>query len=199
MTPQVKLIKYLETQSQVIARLMPHVSCKMEGKAVHRLRVAIRRTRAALWVLRHSSADGHFKKLDRDLRSLGKALGKIPELDVAIQDARNYGINTGRLLARRKIAQRKLWKLIDRDQRKNVARQLSALKKVASAIKPAVLREACDDLRVQVYRRRERHIDGQTKLHQLRVTIKKVRFALEAMGRPVDPIKRLQDILGDTT
>ena len=34
-------------------------------------------------------------------------------------------------------------------------------------------------------------------LHELRVTLKKIRYALEAMGRPATPIKYLQDILGE--
>ena len=38
---------------------------------------------------------------------------------------------------------------------------------------------------------------GQKRLHRLRVRIKKARYALEAIGKPIGPIRRLQDLLGD--
>lgn len=196
MTYQEHVTKYLETQAEAIARLAPQVNRRLSVKPVHHLRVAIRRARAALWVLRNSSNSVHFKKLNHDLRKLGKVLGEVRELDVAIQDANDYGIDSIKLTSRRKTKQTKLQKLINRNQRHNLAMQFFSLKNAALTLSPN-LSEARDNLRLQLNRQLERHIHGKTKLHRLRITMKKTRYALEALGRPVEPIKRLQTILGD--
>ena len=118
-------------------------------------------------------------------------------MDVAILDANHYGIDSSELLTRRKAVQRKLQKLINSDQRNNLAKQLASLESVVSAISPTLLNTACYKLGLFLNKQLKRCIHGQISLHQLRITLKKVRYALEAMGRPATPIKHLQDILGD--
>ena len=197
MTHQEHVINYLEIQSNAIAILAPKVFRHMGGKSVHQLRVATRRARAALWVLRYSSAHIHFKKLNHNLRIIGKALGGVRELDVAILDANHYDINSSQLISRRKAAQQNLQKLINRGQRKKLSADFLSFKKTIRNMKPMLLRKASDKLRAQLNHQLERHVRGKTKSHQLRLVFKKVRYALEAMGKPIDPIKRLQNILGD--
>ena len=195
--PQKHLIRYLDSQSKAIVCLEPEVCCHLSGKVLHELRVAIRRTRAAYWILRKSSPDNRFKKLDRDLKSLGKALGKVRELDVAIQDASHYGIDSSKLKARRKVVQNRLRKRLSRDQRNRLGRRLSVAGQVASRISPLLFNEAHDNLRTWLNHVKRRRMHGQRRLHRLRVSIKKARYALEAMGKPIGPIRSLQDLLGD--
>lgn len=196
-TSQRKLIHYLETQSKAITCLAPKKSRQLSGKDVHELRVATRRARATFWILRHSSAHIRFEELDNDLRKLGKALGHVRELDVAILDANRFGIDATKLIARQKIFQMKLQKRINRNQQNHLSTQLSAAENAAHAMSPIFLGEARDTLRARLNRQLDRHLHGQTKLHQLRIMMKKARYVLEALGRPVSPMKSLQDLLGD--
>ena len=92
-----QLVEFIETQAKIISHLTPEVSKKPSGNSVHSLRVAIRRTRAVLWCSHHSSANLHFKKLNERLRKLGRALGRVRELDVAIKDANHYKIISSQL------------------------------------------------------------------------------------------------------
>jgi CHAD domain-containing protein len=191
------LAKYLETQSTNISCLAPKVPHHMSGKTVHDLRVAIRRTRAVLWVLRHSSVDIYFNDLERKLRKLGKSLGRVRELNVAIEDAGRYHVDSSQLVARQKNAQKKLRKQIDRVQMNKLIKRLSALEKEVGSINTSFLKGAREDLRRKLSRQLKKQDHGQTDFHGLRITVKKTRYALETMGKPVEPLKRLQDILGD--
>jgi CHAD domain-containing protein len=198
MTSQEHLIHYLETQFKVIDSLMPRVLRHPGGSSVHKLRVAARRARAAFWVLRHSSSPIYFKKLENQLRKLVKALGHVRELDVAILDANNYDINSKKIKLERKIAQEKLRKLINQDQRRNISQQFSEAKKKISIASPTSFSEAEDRLRMRLNHLLLQHVHGQKGLHQLRIAMKKVRYVLEAMGKAVGPMKGLQNILGDS-
>ena len=191
------LIKYLETQAKAVAALSPKVSKKPSGKAVHDLRVATRRVRAAFWCFRQSSEHLHFKKLNRHLRKLGKALGDVRELDVAIKDANYYEIDSSQLLAKRKVVQRKLRKRVNQNQRKLLIGRLMKAKKNIAANVPILFNNANNNLLVRLNQTLNRRIHGRTRLHQLRIAVKKGRYAFEAMGKPIQPMKLLQDTLGE--
>jgi CHAD domain-containing protein len=188
--------KYLKAQSKAIARLAPIVSRHGGVDHVHQLRVAVRRARVALWILKDKSNEIQYKKLSQNLQRIGKALGKVRELDVAIQDADDYGIDSSQLTARRDTSRKKLRKKINRKQRQNLALLFRSFD-VATLSRSPDLMKSRDNLRVRLNRNLKRHINEQTKLHRLRVAMKKIRYSLEALGKPVDPIKRLQNILGD--
>jgi CHAD domain-containing protein len=70
-----------------------------------------------LWCLRHGSAQLQFKELDQSLKSLGGRLGKIREVDVAVRDAKQFGLSRSGFTGRKKSAQKKLRKWINREER----------------------------------------------------------------------------------
>lgn len=198
MSNQNPVVEYLERQSKAIGRLAVEVSRRSDEKPVHKLRVATRRARAALWVLKNSSAHLHFKRLDHDLRRLCRELGKVREVDVAILDASHYGIDSSKLEIQRKKFLRKVRELITQDQMKRLMNKLSEAEISGRARDPILLYEASKRLRSRLNMQLEWNAHGEmTKPHRLRITMKKARYVLEAMGRPIDPMKPLQDALGD--
>ena len=197
MTPDNRLIKYLAAQSKVLISFMNEVPDRLPGKVVHQVRLATRRARAALWVLRHCSSHIRFKGLNKELQRLGDALGRIRELDVAILDAKRFGFDSSTLVAGRKEAHHRLRHLIHRDQKNELALQLWIAGHTAREIFPVRIDEAKRRLDKQLASLLKRRIHGQTKFHQLRIVIKKTRYALEAMGKPIGSLQRLQDILGE--
>ena len=190
------LIKYLHKQSVRVARFSPEVYRHPSGGSVHQLRKAALRIRATLWLLKRSSARLHFNNLQRDLRRLEQSLGSVRELDVAILDANHYRVDTERLAARRRIAEARLRLLVTPTQTLSLQRQLSQTEAFVRAEDRISLRAARRHLRTQLRNRRKKHIHGPARLHRLRVLLKRAQYALEAMGESVDPIKRLQRILG---
>ena len=111
MNDQRHLFHYIGVQAKAIEELAPKVHRKLALKDVHKLRVATRRARAALWVIRHSSVPSRFGKLESLLNSLGKDLGKVRELDVAFRDADHFKMKRSSLNGQRKSARKRLRKV----------------------------------------------------------------------------------------
>jgi CHAD domain-containing protein len=191
------LIRYLTTQSKMIACMAPKVARRPSGKSLHILRVATRRALAALWCLRHSSAHLVCQKLSHDLKKLEEVLGPVRELDVAIHDANLYGIRSNGLEDRRKELQRELLKRITVKKRHQLEKEFKDLKESSLALSPIRLNEARSQLVTRLHLQLKRKENNQTRLHQVRIVLKKARYALEAMGQPVGPLKHIQDVLGD--
>lgn len=194
---QSSIVKYLETQSEAIACLAPKVSRRLTGKLLHKLRVAVRRAKITLWCLKHSTAHLRFKKLSHHLNKLEKALGKVRELDVAIKDAKSYEIDSSTMKLLRKRCQKKLGKLICHKKMDILLKELKAAERVARSNSPILLTETRDILGKLIENKIKHPIHSPKKLHSLRIDLKKIRYALEALGKPVDPMKPLQTLLGD--
>lgn len=190
------LIGYLKKNSDVITRLAPEAFRHLKGEFVHKLRVAIRRTRTSLWLLRYSSSDIRIKELDSKLRALAKALGKVRELDVAILDAKQYDVDSAQLKAHLKTAQKKLRKLLKKKKRDRLKQQLSIAANATRQKMPISLKKARSKLSVKLNKQLSLNLKKKKSFHQIRIVLKKSRYALEAMEKPVDHMKQLQDILG---
>ena len=113
-----------------------------------------------------------------------------------MRDANHYDVSSLQLTARRKSLQKKLKKLIDRDQIKTLLIKLSLLEKALCSAPPELLKEAHEDLCAELDQQLQMRVHKKKKLHHLRVVLKKARYVIESIGRPVDPIKSLQDTLG---
>lgn len=194
---QPHLLKYLKNQRELIHHIAPQVSRELTGKSVHDLRLATRRVRSTLWLLKKSSAHLRFENLDLDLYRLGKALGSVRELDVAILDAFEYGIDHKKLVDHRKVSKIRLKKQVDKLHRRKIETQLADLEESVQAEYFISLNTISKRLRSQLKSQLKSRIRGQNKLHRLRVFMKRIKYVLESMGSPVKPITRLQCILGD--
>ena len=173
MTNQENLIKYLKAQFRTVELVMPKVSHRPSGKSVHELRLATRRARVALWVLEHSSSPLRFKELGNDLCKLGKTLGQVREVEVAIQDANHYGIKSLDLKNRRSKAQRKIQKLISAKERKHLSKQFADAENRIKNIGPISFRTVKAELIIKIRRQLKIYRHGETEPHTLRIVLKK--------------------------
>lgn len=191
-------------------------------RSVHQARVATRRLRETLPVVRAATSHHTLNRVQRQVRRMTRALGPVRELDVAISHLDELG-------ARQVVSSRAL----SRVRQALVRQRLSSRRDMLAAITPgkverlrhrldrvsagpqksapdAPLREAAH----QVARRARRlaaaidHAGGvylPDRLHAARIAAKKLRYALEverelrrsrATAR-ISQLKRLQDVLGD--
>jgi CHAD domain-containing protein len=188
---------YIEAQAKAIATLYPQVRRRLRGEPVHSLRVATRRAQAALWVLKNSGEKLRFKKLSRELKALVDALGKVRSLDVAIADAKQFGIDFNKLASKQNVARRTLHGRLSRGRLSKIAKhfgKVSAVLRSGGLISTTL---ACDKLREQLAAplRKPKYRPGD--FHEVRIKMKKVRYVLEAMGKNVDSIRGLQKVLGN--
>jgi CHAD domain-containing protein len=168
--------------------------------ALHKARIATRRIREALPLL--SSAD-KVRRLERKIRRITRALGPIRELDVAMQildDVEKSGDLSRSALTRLRQAVARERQVLQADMKRQVERcNLVKLRKRAigvarkaagssvSRTDPARLARA----RLRAARRGERlraAIEGASgiylpdRLHDVRIAVKKLRYALELVG-----------------
>jgi CHAD domain-containing protein len=190
------LVDYLILQRHLFEKQVKGTNQNPTRKNVHELRVTVRRIRAALWLIEQGSPRLSFGKLPSSLRKLGQILGEQRELDVAIQDATHYHLKTKKLKSQRCLKKQMLFAKIDSKHRKKTLRDLEkAVRKLQShpklnlTVGLARLRE-----RLIPWVRKARINDGD--LHELRITAKKARYVLEAIGKPVQPLRNLQGPLG---
>ena len=169
MTNQENLIKYLKTQFRAVELLMPKVLRQPSGKSVHQLRLATRRARVGLWVLGQNSSVLRFKHLGHELRTLGKTLGQVREVEVAIQDANHYGVQLLDLKSRRSNARRKIQNLVSGRHRNDLAKKFADAVNVISNFEGISFDIVKDKLMVKIDRQLKRNIHGKIKPHKLRI------------------------------
>jgi len=190
-------------QSKLIIQGSSEVHHHPSGKYVHDLRIAICRVRAIFWVIAQSARHQRFAKIDKTLKTLGLALGRIREIDVAILDAIHFHIEPSRLMPKNEHAIKKLNKLLSRCNRQNLKRMVRKAESRMSALNKLDIRVAIDAL-VSILKTQKIETEmSQAKVHKLRIHIKKARYALEAMGakklsspKLLQSLKGIQDILG---
>jgi CHAD domain-containing protein len=197
MTDQRHVFHYIGVQAKVIEELGPKVHRKFNAKEVHELRVATRRARAALWLIRRSSASTRFGKLESLLKALGRNLGKVRELDVALRDADHFRMGPSSLRNRRKSARKGLRKRTGKNQIAQIKKHFLTAEKKLIEGGALSFRHPSQVLKLKL----EDHLKGSNRgtiaRHQLRISLRKVRYSLEAIGRPVAPLNKLIKVLGD--
>jgi CHAD domain-containing protein len=191
-----------------------------DTRSVHQARVATRRLREALPVLRTSINNQVLGRVRRQVRKMTRALGPVRELDVALG-------HLDELATRRIVSSRALARVRQELARERIGRRREML----SAISPGKIEklqhrlghvakgpetqpaDAMRDIDHQIARRARKlaaAIDRAgslylaDRLHAVRIAAKKLRYALEvdrelkrsrATAR-ITQLKRLQDLLG---
>jgi len=151
-----------------------HETVVPERKAVHQMRVAARRLRAALRLL-------GLRELDPEVKGLQDALGDIRDLQLQVDwlEGRDDDLRRARQAQLRKAEQR-----LERQLRAWRSRTLPALLKAAANDSSASARTAAKLLRRRLDRL-ERRLDRARSrltpkvLHRARVSVKQVRYLLE--------------------
>ena len=170
----------METSPLIAGRLREleqHESRVPEKRAVHEMRVAARRLRAALRLLR-------LRELDQEVKALQDALGRVRDLQVQAawfrgRDAALAREREGKLGSAGRALQRALqrWR----------ARTLPALLEAAGEARPLHRRRAGKVVRKRLRRLEERLEQARTRptprtLHRARISVKQVRYLVEVAG-----------------
>jgi CHAD domain-containing protein len=200
---QVSSAAVADTIAQAVTEQTQELIRRLEGvrsgraRDVHRMRVASRRLREALAVIgKHAGPAGN--RLRRRARRLTRALGEVRELDVSLQElstaARRHHWPRTSLLkwrrvlgARRTTARRRLDHVLQREKIDAVGaagkRVRAHLKEHAfqgasgaAALRSRIADRASDVVRAILACGREY---DAVRLHQLRIAVKKLRYALE--------------------
>lgn len=215
------LVRLLERRTRALRR---QLAAAVAGKdtGVHQARVASRRLREALPVLTEGLQHTKAGKANRKIRRLTQALGTVRELDVTLHQIDELAERSD--IPRVALAEVRALVMEERERRRAVmlhrldavdaaklARRLETVRQ--SLMKPAsthAWRPALAGRIARRARRLERAIDAAGQiyepegLHQVRISAKKLRYALEIAdesgaapgAQALRTIKRVQDALG---
>ena len=192
-----------------------------DTRSVHQARVATRRLREALPVLRTSVSGPALSRVRRQVRKMTRALGPVRELDVSIQhldDLAAQNLVSQRALNRvrhalareRALRRREMLTAITPGKLERLREGLGKVSSGPEATQPAA---TLDEARRQAARRARRLLHAveragglylADRLHAVRVAAKKLRYALEIERElrrarstaRITQLKRLQDLLG---
>lgn len=189
-------MNYLGRQTQAFEKIAADAYLDTAKKNVHLLRVTTRRIRSVLWLVEHADPNFTFKKLSSSLQKIGQALGKCRELDVVLQDCAAYPLKVKKLKFERRSARKKLLPLLCPKEQKKIAGELEKTLGKLQTHPEIDLLPAIAQLRTKLNPWLQRKNISEAKMHELRITIKKIRYAFEALKISVDPLRKLQDFLG---
>jgi len=210
---------YLRAQLTAIERHDPAVRVGSDPEDLHKLRVAIRRSRAALREARSLLGEERGRELRDELKWLGRQLGPARDLDVLIArlrievaeldgpDAIPAGKIVTQLEREREAAQADVLAALDSTR---YAELLATLEETVSAPPVATSDVSLKRVARREFRRLERHVDAlglapsNDALHRARIQAKRLRYATELssqlLGKDGDGVvsaaKAFQDVVG---
>ena len=166
-----------------------------KGKAVHRLRVSSRKLRVVLQVMNQSVSDPRIQSVRKSLKKLSRIAGRERELEVAEKDAHRYGIRLVGLREKQKSAQRKIVHAINQNKCRKISIEINeAAKDLADSKKSQSEYLKSNIKSLESWLTKSNHTSRD--FHELRIIIKRIRYFLDASGRPLECLKTLQDDLG---
>lgn len=188
-------MKYLNVQLRIISTCRDDLTKHAVNTAVHKTRVAIRRARVAIAML---GPLPHLKGLSRDLKTLGKRLERVGDLDVVVAHAAEVSTDTKRLFRKRKQAAKKLWHSVNVKKRSNYTKRFKRLGYLEREPNPHAVAAFLNKNLISIQTRAGSLSPDEKELHSLRTAMKRTRYLLEASDRPVQEMKRLQTLLGES-
>jgi CHAD domain-containing protein len=210
---------YLRAQLEAIERHDPAVRVGSDPEDVHKLRVAVRRSRAALREARTLLGDEEGRTLRDELKWLGGRLGPARDLDVLIAHLRHEvaeldgpdAVPAGKIVVQleeeRQAAQQELLETLDSER---YASLLALLGRVVDAPPVATSDVSLNRRTRREFKKLRRQVDalGTTPsndaLHRARIRAKRLRYATELssqlLGKKGDGVveaaKAFQDVVG---
>ena len=177
-------------------RLSKLASEKPGRDYVHGLRVIARRFRVDFWLIQPAKRTDNIRQAYGDLKEFTKVLGEQRKYEVAVEDARFFGIETKTMKKQLKSAK----KIVSTSLRhRNLKNQMAHLKLAIKDVARLPTSTFCSRIEC-LCRRLERSMDQVPKTivarHRLRIDIKKTRYILETFDQPLPEIAALQDNLG---
>jgi CHAD domain-containing protein len=169
--------------------LVRHVAVAKRGvdpEGVHQLRVAIAHIRVWLEL-------GGWTVLHDDLRWLRGAAAPVRDLDVQLAHEMPAAY-AEELRAERDRAHDELVAALGESRFASIVTALEVLPPLRTGrVRKGIARSASRTLAIG----RELPQDGHARAHAVRRSVRRVRFALEWLGEPLEDIARLQDALGE--
>jgi len=190
-----RLANRLRRQAQGLAALGTAVRHSFEACEVHELRKLSRRTRATVWVARQVTGKD-MKDIRARLQALGSALGERRQLDVAAEDAAEYGIDTAPLLQLFRAADGRISAEVKSKKMTAICR---GLVKAANAVERSSvnhLPRTAEALEKRLNAAVNSSGTSKEALHRVRKEARRVRYLLEVLGSDLRILKTLQDYLG---
>lgn len=220
MDHRAELLVLLRQRLETLIEAMPAAQAG-DVRSVHQARVATRRLREALPVLR-KSLDAHaIDRARQRVRRMTRALGPVRELDVSLQhleEFANRGVVNGRAIAtvRQSISRERLRRRSDMltaitpGKVDRLRRELSAVGSGPEVGgRPGAIRDAVHRVETRAARLRQAIDDAGSlyladRLHAVRIAAKKLRYAMEIerelkrsrVTARIRQLKVLQDLLG---
>ena len=214
----------LRAQADALEKNAGRVLEKDDPDAVHDLRVASRRLRAALVLASEVSGRKKARRLRKDLRRLGRALGELREADVNAGLLREESFpesparDTGReallaaVIAEARRLRGRVVKRLEQTDAPSLAGDIRSYAESLGESKQDLTLAGFARVHIEQAKRpvllaRERSVRRPTaqNLHQLRIAAKKFRYAVELLSPAFEPrrggrirrrLKSLQDLLG---
>lgn len=210
---------YLRAQLTEIERHDPAVRVGSDPEDLHKLRVAVRRSRAALREARSLLGEERGRELRDELRWLGHRLGLARDLDVLIDRLRAEvaaldgpdAVPAGKIVAEleleRKTAQAELLETLESPR---YAQLLASLEETVSAPPVADSDLSLNKMARREFKKLERQVEAfgvapsNDALHRARIRAKRLRYATELSSemlgkdgrRIVEAAKHFQDVVG---
>jgi CHAD domain-containing protein len=211
--------EYVDELLDGMRKSLPKALENADGKAVHQTRVATRRVRAAVELMRPLLTDGDCGAMRKVLKKVRKRLGPVRDFDVMLHQLRR--------LTPAKLAEARQW-LIERLTEERSARQRDAAKRSASKVlgKLGKWWGVCEEMSAaadavafllaqSVHEQMDAFAEKADRLaardegirqdpHELRIAGKALRYTLEMAGTAgvqlpkevTRAFKRMQDALG---
>jgi CHAD domain-containing protein len=214
------LLLLLRQRLETLIDAMPAAQAG-DVRSVHQARVATRRLREALPVLRKSLNAAAIDRAGERVRRMTRALGPVRELDVSLlhlEEFANRGVASGRAIGRvrdamvtKRLARRR--EMLSEITPGKVERLRRELAHVGSgplvAGKPGAIRDAEQRVERRAARLASAIDDARSlysaeRLHLVRIAAKKLRYAMEIerelkrsrITSRMRPLKALQEVLG---
>jgi CHAD domain-containing protein len=210
---------YLRAQLTAIERHDPAVRVGSDPEDLHKLRVAIRRSRAALRETRSLLGEERGRELRDELKWLGRQLGPARDLDVLIErlrievaeldgpDAVPAGKIVLQLESEREAAQAALLETLESPRYSSL---LALLEETVNAPPVAASDLSLTKVAQREFRRLERQVKSlrvspsNDALHRARIQAKRLRYATELsaqlLGKDAEHVvsaaKKFQDVVG---
>ncbi|MBC7385138.1 MAG: CHAD domain-containing protein [Cryobacterium sp.] len=185
-----------EIQAETISTLMQRLEKKTTRNGVHQLRVAVRRSRTAIWLIENSSVCIRFRPLDRKLKKLASHLGELRELDVVVRDAEKFDLHSGKLERLLSRTRKKFQKFMQKKGSKRLITDLFSTDEEIKGLAGLDYGVAMEKLREKLALYSGDEGVMPVDFHDFRKALKKTRYSLEALAIPATPLISLIDVLG---
>ena len=173
-----RLKSFVKNESVAFTSLAEKTADCPKRKRVHDLRVSIRKMRSVID--------------EEALKKLGKTLGEVRDLDVAIRNAKAYNLDNSDLKKERKHLRKKVSKSL---RPKKLHKLNLKVKSATNQVNQHPDVPARAQKMIKRLHEWEHPLDTE-ELHPFRKTIKEVRYLLEATGQKTDYLINLQEHLG---